>query len=450
MPIMERTKRVRRRWEHVFVSDHLKPSEADFLAGFAQAEGHFAVREQNGGQSVGCTFSLRLRDDDTHLIAWLNEVTGLGSIRPIRAARTSAPQSEWRIERRSEVKSLAEILTRHTMYGRKAAEFAVWKSAVGAWNQDPPDRTVMRAASAELLTRRAYVPADPAIDITVPPRDALRDYLGGLLSGDGHFSLSGGRASMTLKQRQDELPLLLAIRRSVGLGSVHEGRTGPGNPRAMWVVSGRRACHLLAQLLDSTIRGRKAAEFTIWSRTLAAIALDRASASSVVAAADAELKDLRRYRSPVGRLRRPALPRVSEQYIVGALLEFAAERDAALDSTNYMAIRRERHPEWPSRDTVTRHFGSWYAALEAAGLAERAARTPDRYANRSRAVFDARRAQQRERVLASVRRFIAEVGHVPRAMEYFRWRLRHDPDTPTQATIYNLFPGGWDSVREAI
>jgi hypothetical protein len=115
-----------------------------------------------------------------------------------------------------------------------------------------------------------------------------------------------------------------------------------------------------------------------------------------------------------------------------------------------MAIRRDRHPEWPSRNTVARHFGSWHAGLEAAGLADRAATRPERYAGRSRAVLDARLVKQRERVLASVRRFVAEVGHVPRAMEYFRWRLRHDPDTPTQATIYNLFPGGWDSVRQAI
>ena len=102
------------------------------------------------------------------------------------------------------------------------------------------------------------------------------------------------------------------------------------------------------------------------------------------------------------------------------------------------------------RNTVARHFGSWHAALEAAGLAERAASAPERYADRSRATFDARRAEQRERVLASVRRFVAEAGHVPRAMEYFRWRLGGDPDTPTQATVYNLFPGGWKAVLVAL
>ena len=27
-------------------------------------------------------------------------------------------------------------------------------------------------------------------------------------------------------------------------------------------------------------------------------------------------------------------------------------------------------------------------------------------------------------------------------MEFFKWRLMAAPDTPTQATVYNLFPGG--------
>ena len=69
---------------------------------------------------------------------------------------------------------------------------------------------------------------------------------------------------------------------------------------------------------------------------------------------------------------------------------------------------------------------------------------------RERAAFDLLRVEQRERVLASVLRFVAEVGHVPRAMEYFRWRLERDPQTPTQATVYKLFPGGWNAVREAL
>jgi hypothetical protein len=45
---------------------------------------------------------------------------------------------------------------------------------------------------------------------------------------------------------------------------------------------------------------------------------------------------------------------------------------------------------------------------------------------------------------------ICDVGHPPRAMEYFRWRLERDPNTPTQATVYNLFPGGWKTAIDAL
>jgi hypothetical protein len=52
-------------------------------------------------------------------------------------------------------------------------------------------------------------------------------------------------------------------------------------------------------------------------------------------------------------------------------------------------------------------------------------------------------------VVDAVRRFEAEHRRLPRAMEFFKWRLAVMPDTPTQATVYNLFPGGWNAVLEA-
>jgi len=228
--------------------------EARFLAGFVQAEGHFAVLEQNAGQSLACVFSLRLRDDDTELIAWLQEITGLGTIRPIAAARTSAPQSEWRISRRAEVREFCRLLTDHAMYGRKAREFAAWKRAVDAWTAAPVDRPAMRAARRDTLEARRYAEPQGDVDITLLPPEDLRHYLGGLISGDGHFSLSGGQASMALKQRQDELPLLRALCDAVELGNVYESRTEPGHPRATWVVSGTQRCHALASLGGSDPR----------------------------------------------------------------------------------------------------------------------------------------------------------------------------------------------------
>ena len=198
--------------------------------------------------------------------------------------------------------------------------------------------------------------------------------------------------------------------------------------------------------MEGAIRGKKAAEFDIWAAAVEAMSRERSAARRLGLEADAELKQRRRYQPPRGRLRRWMPPRVMPLDSLAALRDFAAQHDGRLDALTYMAFRRLQRPDWPTRNTVARHFGSWHAALEAAGLAERAATNPGRHARRSRTIFDARRAEQRDRVLASVRRFVDEVGHVPRAMEYFRWRLARDPDTPTQATVYNLFPGGWSVV----
>lgn len=59
-------------------------------------------------------------------------------------------------------------------------------------------------------------------------------------------------------------------------------------------------------------------------------------------------------------------------------------------------------------------------------------------------------APKRAAVIASVLRCHADLGRVPRAMEYFAWRLERDPDAPTQATVYRLFPGGWAAVLAAL
>ena len=56
---------------------------------------------------------------------------------------------------------------------------------------------------------------------------------------------------------------------------------------------------------------------------------------------------------------------------------------------------------------------------------------------------------QRARVLATLRYGVNLHGSIPTSTEFLRWRLTGAPATPTQATIYRLFPGGWDAVLEA-
>jgi hypothetical protein len=58
----------------------------------------------------------------------------------------------------------------------------------------------------------------------------------------------------------------------------------------------------------------------------------------------------------------------------------------------------------------------------------------------------AQRLEQRESIAEAVRRCGADLGHRPRAMEFFRWRLQAASRTPSQMTLYRAFPGGWREV----
>ena len=53
-------------------------------------------------------------------------------------------------------------------------------------------------------------------------------------------------------------------------------------------------------------------------------------------------------------------------------------------------------------------------------------------------------------MLAALRRFEAERGRLPHAMEFFKWRRSACPEAPAQATVYRLFPGGWHTVLQAL
>jgi Homing endonuclease associated repeat len=105
----------------------------------------------------------------------------------------------------------------------------------------------------------------------------------------------------------------------------------------------------------------------------------------------------------------------------------------------------------PNRNTIAREFGSWHRALEAAGLADRAAASPATVAARHNGGTEARakrRDVKRQRVISAVLRFAREHGRPPRAIEFFRWQLDSAADAPCQRTVYSLFPGGWADVLE--
>ena len=199
------------------------------------------------------------------------------------------------------------------------------------------------------------------------------------------------------------------------------------------------------------IAGFLAGEAHFWLRAVdarrqaraAGVPTQRAHMEQLVA----EFGAAREYRpatfSPVGRPSRKG-------DTAAILRRWADQEPGRLSCTRYATARQ---PGWPTRNTIVRWFGSWDAALRAAGLADRAASSPAvRAARRAGGAAEraARTEAQRERVLATLRYGINIHGSVPTAMQFFRWRLVGAPATPTQATVYRLFPGGWAAVLEAL
>jgi hypothetical protein len=105
-----------------------------------------------------------------------------------------------------------------------------------------------------------------------------------------------------------------------------------------------------------------------WRIGAAEYARGRQRDQAVLESAVASLADARTYVE-----RDILLPRQepAEETYAAVLRDLAAEvPDGPLTCTTYTRVR-ERHPEWPNRNTVTTAFGGWAQALRAAGLESR-------------------------------------------------------------------------------
>jgi hypothetical protein len=203
------------------------------------------------------------------------------------------------------------------------------------------------------------------------------------------------------------------------------------------------------------MRGRKAEELRVWLEAVNELAAARDTGrradASRMSSFLSEFAAARRYEPPAP-LPFAEMDDRNRRADVAAPQRWAAAEPAALSCSSYAAYRLRIDPALPHRNTLVRRFGSWQAALEAAGLSERAATTAEVRAARhsggaaGRAAHD---AAQRERVLATLRYGVNLYGSLPTAMQFFRWRLVEAPATPTQATVYRLFPGGWPAVLAA-
>jgi hypothetical protein len=430
-------------------------SEVDqgFIAGFLEGEASFVISEQNAGQSYSCGVRVGVRDDDQDLIEWLVALTGLGRLRRVPARATSRPQIAWHIETQEDCVELVTLLSRSGFHGRRAAELSVWSDAVQTWTESTGlERQVsLRELGRRLRAARRFGGGrTEVLPLSVGSRQRL-GYISGLVAAEGCLGIWNGRPRFTMHLRQDDRPLLELLRSTTGLGAIYDHRpSAPLNPSSTWTVTSRAHVGELADLLRrADLPGRKGAELEIW-----AVAVDELRSAHrlgvrprkpLMQLAAGKLRASRTYRAATRELLE--LPRRDlRSESIAALRDWAAETPGRLGCGSYTRWRGE-HPGTPTRNTVATAFGSWHAAMEAADLIDRAVRTKKR-AGGEAPWAEVRRAK-RARVVAAVRRFEAEHGRLPRAMEFFKWRFAAAPDTPSQAAVYKLFPGGWQAVLDA-
>ena len=119
-----------------------------YLAGFATAEGHFAIDKQ-----LRPRFILRLRLDDQRLLAELQAATCLGRVYGpyARSGNAGYPATMWVIFSTPDLIELVRLFEQCAPGGRKGLEFAFWRQAVLDRSQTASARRARLALVRERL-----------------------------------------------------------------------------------------------------------------------------------------------------------------------------------------------------------------------------------------------------------------------------------------------------------
>lgn len=367
---------------------HLSPIPAPDghrLAGFLDAEGSFGIRPNNGGRTWQCPVSVSVRDDDTRLLSELRDLTGLGKLYSLEASGRSRPQTLWTIASKLECRRLAQILDAYPLRGRKAADAAIWVEAVALWTAldrglTPDAARELPLLAATLKRGRGYV--EPKVQGQAGDYESLCPFLGGFFTGEGCLRLTARHARAVVKTRRDDRPLLEQFRATFGLGSVSNGAAyGRSAPTAQWYFGADRDILRVVDLFDEcALLGRKRRQYAAWRPAAIEIGLahrdGRPVDTRVTAEAQAKLAAASAYAPET--IPGPAKPPDPREAYVELLRDWAANLPGPPTG---MAYTRDRLAYWPDRNTLARAFGSWAAALAAAGLrpARRTASTGTNY-----------------------------------------------------------------------
>ena len=431
-------------------SEATQLSDRAFFAGFVAGDGSFVIRRNNAGASWCCGLQVKLRADDTPLLAAFRDWSGVGQLSPSAATGGSRPQTTWMIGRQAECLKVAAILDDSPLLGKKAREFQIWREAVELCaTRGGAEPELDRLATALRALRHEFTPAPCRVSIT---EDYLAAFLAGFASAEAHFGASDtGYPSFTINLRADDGPLLRLFHERLALGHLRDiPAAGRSRAALSWRVGRLADLRSLADVFDRhPPRGRAARVHAVW-RELVRL---EPRTGPVRRGLAAEVRRSRVFQPDLAKISKPTQLERSQARCLDALRGWAATLDGPGSSGDYHNWRRSLAPDAPTRNTVAASFGSWRAALIAAGISCERAQLPDRHNRVREARLSARvaqRAKRRSSVLDAVTGCVADLGREPRATEFLRWRLQHAPESPCQMTLYRIFPGGFKEVLAAM
>lgn len=427
------------------------------IAGVIAGEGSFSIRPNNGGTSWACGFSLKMRDDNLGLLGEMQETVGCGYLYRAPARAGSRPQLAWCIQSVRDCRQLERFLAGAPLLSKKRGDLDLWRAALDRWTNAPlrSNRwTRMACVAGQLRQYRASenVVAQPAIGISPAYLDT---FLAGFASAEAHFGATpSGHPRFIINLRRDDAAVLSLLRDHTGLGRLYSVAPRASSAAATsWRVMSVAETKLLAALLDKHPPVGKASEvYRAWRAVVNAAGpphrVNGGSQTHVRREFARRLVQARAYRPTADAVSNPDPAAERTRHAVAALKAWSEVTSIPYTATRFEEWRRSRPERQPNRDTVARAFGSWRAALEAAGVLTEHARAP-----RSRARLRASRhpgeVERRQTICRAIRTCEEALGHEPRAMEFFRWRAATAPNLPAQATVYRAFPGGWQEALAA-
>ncbi len=421
------------------------------MAGLIAGDGHFAIQPNNSGATWQCLLAVRLRADDTPLLARLRRWSGVGTLASVPARATSRPQTVWTVQRQADCKRMVSILDRHPLLGKKLGDYQIWRYAIGAWTGRSNNRQSVIGECRDRL--RAHRQSD---NIVGPSPVSVTDqrlwaFLAGFVTAEAHFGATPeGHPFFVINLRHDDGEILRLFRNRLDVGRLVKVPPYRTSRAALsWRIGRLHDLHLLTRVLDRyPPRGRVLRIYEAWRE----LVLLRERTSGRKKLLGARVKERRAYKPGLEKIEKiDALAHRRARHIA-VLKDWAAATDGPRTVTAYEAWRRGSRRKAPKRETIAAAFGSWMAAVEAAGLSAKGCRSAD-FTARMRARAAAARADrvtaQRAAILAAVRDCTRMLGWHPRATEFFAWRNQFAPEVLSHTTVYRVF-GGWESVLEAL